>query len=103
MHCARDRLLQILAESAADMRNTPAAERRLFVTQAVSTWRQVLSREYGGESLRIYAERMPTEQRHQRNARILESLRAGVPRRAIARAEGVSMRLIQLLVTQNPA
>ena len=102
MHCARDRLLQILAERAADMRTTSPADRQRFVSEHVSEWRMALAQEYAGESVRISVttEKRLLSNRSERNRRIVQMAERGVPTRSIAEREGVSLRLVQMLVRQ---
>jgi DNA-binding NarL/FixJ family response regulator len=105
VHCARDRLLEILATRAAEMRGVPPAERRLFVTEHVSEWRRTLAREYAGDTvrLRVTTEKRLLDNRHQRDQQIVRLAHEGVPTRSIAERLGVSMRLVQLVVRKAPA
>lgn len=96
-HCARDRLLEILAESAARLRPVPVAERRTFIEQHVATWRRVLAAEYGGETVRVTTEKLPREERAARDARILAARGSGVTARDVAQRERVSLRLVRMV------
>lgn len=96
MNCARDRLLVILAERAADMRGTPAIERRSVVDEYVAQWRDALYEAYAGEEVRFGLRRTP-DSREARNRRILAAIAAGCPAVTVARRENVSVRLVQVI------
>ena len=100
VHCARDRLLEILATKAAEMRGVPPSERRLFVNEHVTEWRRTLAREYAGETVRVQVtteKRLP-ETRRQRDERIVSLSRQGLPTRGIAERLRVSIRLVQVVL-----
>ena len=99
-HCARDRLLEILATRAAEMRGVPPDQRKVFVSEHVSEWRRTLAREYAGETVRVQVttERRLLENRAERDQRIVTLARQGVPTRSIAERLRVSMRLVQIVV-----
>lgn len=95
MKCARDRLLEILAERSAMRLAIPASERPMFIVTHVSEWRAALSAEYGGEPVRITTQKVPRETRAARNQRIVESLQAGQPAKEIAQRERVSVAMVK--------
>jgi hypothetical protein len=96
-HCARTRLLEILATRAAEMRGVPPAERGRFVTEHVTEWQQTLSAEYAGETVRVTTERVTRTDRAARDARILAAKTAGDSARATAQRERVSLRLVRIV------
>ena len=97
IHCARDRLLEILATRTAEMRAVPPDQRRLFVSEHVLVWRQALSVEYAGETVRVTTERVTRTDRAARDARILAAKAAGETARATAQRERVSLRLVRMV------
>lgn len=104
-HCARDRLLEILATRTAEMRSVPPSERKRFVIEHVEEWRRTLARTYAGETVRVTTERVTRGDRNARDARIMAAKIAGETARATAQRERVSLRLVRLVWSrvQNPA
>lgn len=103
VHCARDRLLEILATRTAEMRGVPPSERRRFVCEHISEWRHALAQAYGGETarVRVTTEKRLLENRSQRDAAIVRLARDGVPTRSIAERMRVSLRLVQLVIRRE--
>ena len=76
------------------------------MSQHITAWRDALSTEYRGETVRVTTEVIPRETRRARDLLILAALTSGKPARQIAQQHAVSQRYVRLLKArnvQNPA
>ena len=102
MHCARERLLLILATCAVESRHVVPAERPAEIERYISEWRAALWDAYAGESVRFTLRKLP-ETRGARNDRILAALDAGATVSSVAKAESVSCAWVRHLRARNNA
>jgi hypothetical protein len=84
------RLFTAFAQSQAECERVPADKRQQFVERAVRCFSTVLSQQFGGQTVRMFASRRPNHDRMAQRLRINAALRLGESVAAIAHREGIS-------------
>lgn len=97
MNCARDRLLLILAERAAEVHGLAEPDRTPFVQTCIAKWQSDLYDAYAGDTVRFAVSAVSRESRDARDRRIVAALCAGQTPRSVAQRERVSTRLVQIV------
>lgn len=91
------RVTQGQASRLAEILDVPIDRREAFVANARTVLHGEWSRLFGGTEVRFFAPTLSEEDRQRRRDRITLALQSGDLVRAIAKREGVSVRLVHAL------